>query len=277
MITKNSLNSKNQSATPFRDGFIVGLGAMIILFIIVAIAIIKTTHVNGYKDNSTTLNHALAGIEFDQISKGKACSIADGCNLDVAIFLGEITPNSAILFTEFLDANKGLKTVCLGSTGGEIQAATKISSYIVKHNLTTCIADYYELSNYDSELVTGRTCGSACNQIFLSAKTRIQIGSLALFKGHGTASGATWKGNIFGTDWKLNTASLIGSDSFTNAIKNAGTKDKAHHLAYNDLVSGVERFKPMRTLTRGELMKYRIFTHTYKKVDGVFKYLKHEF
>jgi hypothetical protein len=251
---------------PFRKGMYIGAGLMFCIFYISIIVTLETTIVDKYTDNKLTINSPLTNVDINQISKAKACSIKYGCIQDVALFIGGINPNSAKLFVDFMTKNPKIKTVCLGSGGGEINSAQKISSYVIKHDITTCMADYYQLSDYNNEIIRSGNCSSSCNPIMLSAQKRLKIGTLTYFNGHGYAAGSLREGSLLSTQWELKTTSLIGNTLFIDTINKAKTKDedKIKHLIYAKSVANIPHFDDMKTLTNDELINYRIFTHTCK-------------
>jgi len=258
IITKSERQSKLSAC-------FVGAFIMLVLMILFILVCFKITAKNEFQGNKTTINSPLTNVKINQISTGKACNITNGCIVDAALFIGAINSNSAALFVNYLDKNPDLKTVCFGSGGGELNAAKVISSYVIKHKLTTCMADYYQFSEYNNEIIRIASCSSACNQILLSSKKRLQIGSLIYFNGHGYAKDSLNKINFFDRKWEILSTSLIENSMFVDTIKTANTKDKEQHLAYAKLVANIDHFNDMKTLTHAELIRYRIFTHRCKK------------
>lgn len=265
-------SESSKSSGKFSTGIIVGiiLGIAITILFIILILVLNRVADNISNPDNTTISLPGTKTNISQISKGKVCSFEGRCMFDAAIFLGPINNNSAQLLIGFLNKNTNLKTVCFSSYGGDVDAATEISSYIIKNNLTTCMADYYQLSDYKNEIVSLSKCSSSCNQVLLSAKKRILIGSNTDFNGHAYAFGSFNEFKILNLKLTYQYSSVKAPNQFFEAIELANTADKKQHIEYVNLIKGISHFDKIKNLTRDELIKYKIFTDTCQK--ECFKY-----
>ncbi len=262
-IEKDSEQLNNQIKQPplLRNGIIIGCGISFVVFLFLTLGTLKATEQERYTNGSTTLTNPLTQTTFSKIFKGKACSFESGCILDAAIFLGGINDNSASLFVDFLEKNIDIKTVCFGSSGGEIGAAMVMSNYMAQRKLSTCISEYFHHDKTKENLVFNY-CSSSCNQVFLSSHDRIRVGEQVRFKGHGYASSADYLGSFFGTStlWKLSHSRVIENQKFIDAIERVNTSDKAVHISYANTVASINHFEQMKVLTNETLKTYKIFT-----------------
>ncbi len=241
---------------------IAGVFTTVIVVLVLLGASLNSSRVNTYEDAKTSLENPLTQTKYSQISTGKACQINEGCKFDAAIFIGGINENSVDLAIKYLDENPKLTTVCLGSWGGEIQAATKLSAFIIERGLSTCMAEYFQLTEFKNEIVYANYCSSSCNQIFLASKKRISVGSNVRFKGHSYSKGATHRSKFLWTDWELvlKRKKIVSNEEFKKAIKSLGSVEQSEHIAYAELVAGVSHFDEMKVLNSEELKTYKIFT-----------------
>jgi hypothetical protein len=205
-----------------------------VLFGIIVVAVAKLSSmwfVSNYctDRNVKTIDRSIGPM---RLHAAKACSLADGCGIDVALLDGQIMSNSGEVISKSLDfyfkGNPSVKTVCLNSPGGDTTSAKIIGEKIAFLGLDTCLAEKYVVENEKS--ITGIICNSACPWVFLAGNKRIQLGEKIKIGIHS----AKWTGYFCNTAYSTskdsneekNFVNLISSYSSLNPRR--AREDKFH-------------------------------------------------
>lgn len=234
-----------------------------VLTILLPIIIVKSIGKYQYQHTIETfeqyLTHPATLEKFPRTSIVDACKIEGECLENVALFMGRINEQSADHFIEFINKHPEVDMVCLNSGGGEVSDALRMSRLISERELATCMADYYKIG-LDKTTTRGGICGSACNMLLLSSKTRIQQGVDLRFAGHSFARTDKATFSLLWLDWSIVDTFTEEPVDFEEVLNIADTPDKQKHLDYLSEVKDISHLDSMKILSNNELKKYRIFT-----------------
>ena len=243
----------------------IGIVAVGIFLLTIILPIIIVKSIGKYQKQHTIetfeqyLTHPATLEKFPRTSIVDACKIEGECLENVALFVGPINKQSADHFIEFINKHPEVDMVCLNSGGGEVSDALRMSRLISERELATCMADYYKIG-LDKTTTRGGICGSACNMLLLSSKTRIQQGVDLRFAGHSFARTDRATFSLLWLDWSIVDTFTKEPVDFEEALNIADTPDKQKHLDYLSEVKDISHLDSMKLLSNNELKKYRIFT-----------------
>ncbi|WP_415897354.1 hypothetical protein [Neptuniibacter sp. QD57_21] len=253
----DSSSAKPKANRSFEKGFFWGIVAVFVCFYVVMVVDDWFPNKESKIDYVHIVN---SDKDVKQVSRGKACSIKLGCELDAVIFLGEINDRSVEMLKDVINAKQS-KWVCFNSFGGNTKAALDLSKFIKDERINTCLADYYEVDDAEVPIVNTE-CSSACNQAFLSAEKRLKIGNTAKFSGHAYATKDSLRIDFLFIDWLIMTTRIKDNSDFFEAIYYANTPDRASHEEYARKVSNISHHDRMYSLSLKKMNHYKIFTET---------------
>lgn len=226
------------------------------LIAVIAILLVGCSLYKQYSPNDAPMPR------IANIQAGLACSVDSNC-YPATIIVGKITDSVAQKLALHASSIKDRGMLCFHSAGGSGKAMQQISTTIINHGLTTCMADYYQTHSgrlfstitIEDNLITSGMCASACGFILMSSDTRTYVGRTPLI---GVHSPSTMLDLCF-CDMQLPFSVNSHESDVENLIGQIKSLEQQHNTRALFKLSLETRSESMHYLTENEIEKFRLF------------------